>query len=294
MIDAVNNEEAKGRGVSPAIAIFAYGRRGYAQAAENLALTLCEHSPNVPVHLWAGEGLRVDHALFTKVHQLDSAWYAQGPGTLKVSVYEILPKGEWLVMDADSLVIADITTHLDALSKHDFAIEVKGKGGEHDTIEYTPWATNATIKRVCELKSDATYYGVQSSWMWIRKPSKKAGQIFKIASQIVYQHSDLKEPWGNDIPDELRLASALSCLNIDLPDHRMSFYGQGHEYKGLHDVAKHLPIVCLYGDLRQHRLIKLTWFESYDRYVRGLYRKHGIQMWYNLHSVMQDKYVNRK
>ena len=42
MIDQLNNEEATGRGKAPAIAIFAYGRRGYAQAAENLALTLRE------------------------------------------------------------------------------------------------------------------------------------------------------------------------------------------------------------------------------------------------------------
>jgi hypothetical protein len=86
MIDQVNNEEATGRGKAPAIAIFAYGRRGYAQAAENLALTLREHSPNVPVHLWAGEGLRVDHALFTKVHKLDASWYAEGPGTCRRAI----------------------------------------------------------------------------------------------------------------------------------------------------------------------------------------------------------------
>ena len=294
MSKEVNNEEATGRAHGPAIAIFAFGRRGYAQAAQNLALTLREHSPSIPVHLWAADGLSVDHALFTKVHHLEAKHYIQGPGTLKCNIYSILPKGNWLVMDADSLVIADLTPFIDKLNEYDFMLEVKGRGGENDSIEYTPWATQATIKRVCELPDDAVYYGVQSSWVWMKKPSKKVAAIYKIAQSVQYVPKDLKEPWGNDIPDELRIASALTILKEDLPSFTMSFYGNSHEYKGLTEVAKHLPIICLYGDLRQHRLIKTSWFDAYDRYVRNLYKKAGRNMLYNLHNVMQDKYVNRK
>lgn len=294
MTKGANTEEAKAGGTAPGIAIFIYGRRGYAAAAEHLALTLRKHSPHVPIHIWAGAGMSFDRSLFHHVHELAPKWYVNGPGTLKVSIYDILPEGDWLYLDADTLCIADIGPFIERLKAHPFALEVLGKGSEGDAIPYTPWATQATIKRVNKLKDGATYYGVQSSWMWIRKPSKEAAAIFKAAKAAHYTREDLKEPWGQDIPDELRFATALTVTGIEPYTERVLFYGQGKEYKGLAEVSKVFPLVCLYGDNRQHRLIRSTWFDAYDRYLRNCYAQASRTMFYSLHRVMDDKYINHK
>src|SRR5690606_15909006 len=97
-------EEAKGRGTeAAAIAIFVVGKKEYAYAAQHLALSLKEHSPSIPVHLWAADGLPVDASYYAKVHHLDPVWYIDGPGVLKVHIHDILPPGDWLYLDADML-----------------------------------------------------------------------------------------------------------------------------------------------------------------------------------------------
>lgn len=288
----INTKEAKGGGTTPAIAIFAFGNKAYGYFAQHLALSLRVNSPSVRVHLWAADGMNIDHSLFTAVHRLDPKWYADGPGRLKLNIHDILPKGDWLYLDADTINVSDIAPHIELLKAHDFAIEVKGKGGEADDIPYTPWATQATIKRVNDLPDNATYFGVQSSWMWIRKGSKLCTSIFGMAKGCTYQFTDLKEKWGKSIPDELCIATALTALDITPHSAELSFYGNGREFKGLRDMAQKHPLVCLYGDNRQHRLVRSTWMGMYDRYVRNLYQKESRSMGMDIYRAMQYKYVN--
>lgn len=237
--------------------------------------------------------MRVDYDMFDHVHHLAPDWYADGPGTLKVNIYDILPDGDWLYLDADTLCIADIGPALERLKAHDFAMDVRGKGPEGSDLVYSPWATQETIKRVANLPDDATYYGVQSSWMWIRKFSYSAAKVFEVAKALDFRPEDLKEPWGQDIPDELRFAAALSVTGVEPYSEALSFYGSDRTMKGLFEVCKVHPLLCLYGDNRQHRLIRAAWFDEYDRYLRKAYMHSGRPMMYSLHQIMQNKYVNK-
>lgn len=293
MIAEPHNAEAKAGGSAPGVAILVHGHQDYGAAAEHLAVTLGHHSPNVPIHLWAASGMRVDHSLFTEVHELPGAWFAQGPGSCKTLLYDLLPEGDWLYMDADTLCIADITPALERLKSHDFAMEVLGKGKEGESITYMPWATPQTIKEVCDIMDGATYFGVQSSWIWIRKPSERAAAIYTAAKGMKFEAKHLKEKWGQDIPDELRMCAALTKLGIEPHSERLSFYGDGKEYKGLSEVAQNRPLVCLYGDRRKHRLIRTSWFDAYDRYLRNIYKMKGRAMYASLHRIMDNKYINR-
>ncbi len=276
--------------MAPAIAVFCYGKRGYYMAAMNLALTVRENSPGVQVVLFAGDPSQVDHTLFAAVHHLDARHYTNGPGTLKASIYDLLPEGEWLVMDADMLVIKDLSPYIAELRRHDFAMEYMGKGTTDADLKYSPWATTATMRRVAGLPDSAIFHGVQSSWMWIRKPSQVAADIFTKAKGYRYTFMDLKEQWGHDIPDELRFATAIADLKVDLPDIKLSFYGGRTSY-GFSGIQE--PVLCLYGDGRRHRLVTPSWLATYDKYLRDLYRRIGRVYAYSLHRVMQDKYVNR-
>lgn len=287
----VNTKEAKGGGTTPAIAIFAFGDRAYAYFAQHLALSLRTNSPGIPVHLWVADGLPVDASLFAEVHILDPKRYADGPGSLKLNVHDILPKGDWLYLDADTLNVSDLVPHIERLKAHDFAIEIKGKGGENDAIPYTPWATQATIKRVNGLKDGATYFGVQSSWIWIRKGSDQCKSIFGMAKGCTYKFDDLKEKWGKSIPDELCFATALTALDITPHSEELSFYGNGREFKGIHDMALKYPLACLYGDVRKHRLVKSTWLDAYDRMTRNMYAKSGRTIGMDIHRAMRHKYI---
>ena len=286
-------KKAKAGGKAPGIAVFIHGRRGYAAAAEHLALTLQKYDTETPLHLWAAEGMEFDPSLFTKVHTLPAKAYAQGPGTMKLNVHGLLPKGDWLYLDADTLVASDPRPYIERLKPHDFAIHLQGIGGEHDAIPYTPWATQATIKEVVGAKAGATYFGAQSSYMWIRKGADLPKRIFEEALSLPFEQKHLKERWGNDIPDELRISAALTSLGITPHTEHLMFYGSGHTYNGLTQVAAAFPFLCLYGDNRQHRLVRPTWMKDYDRYLQNVYKSAGRTYAYKLDLVMRDKYVNR-
>ncbi len=288
-----NNTEANAGGTAPGIAIFIFGRKEYAYAAQHLALTLSQYSPSIPVHLWAAEGMPVDPSYYTEVHTLKPIWYADGPGTLKLHVHEILPVGDWLYLDADTLCIADLSPHIEELKAHDFALDVRGVGKEGDPIAYTPWATNATVKMVADLPEDASYFGVQTSWMWIRKGSPMPMKVFGYAQKMGFDTSDLKEQWGGSIPDELCISAALSKLNhtpFSLP---LSFYGTRGVYSTFNEVKARHPLACLYGDTRKHRLVASSWLDQYDRTLRSLYQRTGKRMGMDIHSIMRNKHVTR-
>ncbi len=293
MNGSANNDEAKAGGTSPGIAIFIFGRKEYAYAAQHLALTLKEYSPNVPVHLWAGDGMPVDRSFYDEVHYLDPMWYEHGPGRLKLNAHDILPDGDWLYLDADTLCLSDIGPALDKLKAHDFALDVRGVGKEGDPIAYTPWATNATVRHVAELPEDASYFGVQTSWMWIRKGSKLCDRVFTAALSMGFDTEDLKEQWGGSIPDELCISAALSKINFTPFSLPISFYGTRGAYKTFNEVKANHPLACLYGDTRKHRLVASSWLDQYDRTIRALYQLRGKRMGMDIHSIMRNKHVTR-
>jgi hypothetical protein len=272
------------------IVTLCYGKRGYYAAAEHLAITLSEHSPGVPLTVYAERPELLDATLFHQVVQLDGSWLAGGPGSAKVRWYDMLPEGSWLVMDVDSLVHRDVRPFLDQLMAHDFAMEVLGRGAHDKELGYFPWATVATINERMGLPDGTVHYAVQSSWMWVRKPSPLAAEVFARAQAATYGQADLKERWGNDIPDELRFSSALAVMQPALPDIKMSFYGNGTGTKGLSSVPE--PILCLYGDDHRRRLVRPGWMAAYDRYLRQLYMKRRRTLYYPVQRVMRDKYVN--
>lgn len=290
-------DEAKGRGDSaPAIAIFVFGRREYAYAAQHLALTLKEHSPEIPVHIWADEDLPVHPSYYTEVHRLDPIWYQDGPGALKLHIHDILPAGDWLYLDADMLCLSDIGPAIESLKAHDFALDVRGSGGENDSIPYTPWATNETVRRVAKLPADAVYYGVQTSWMWIRKGAPAPMLVFGAARDLhdKFKPSDLKEQWGGSIPDELCISAALSKTGIEPHSAPITFYGTHGAYGNKFNEAKrNHPLACLYGDTRMHRLVATRWIDQYDRYVRAMYQRKGRLIGMDIHRIMKNKHVTK-
>lgn len=293
MNGSAHNDEAKAGGTSPGIAIFIFGRKEYAYAAQHLALTLKEYSPNVPVHLWAGDGMPVDRSFYDEVHYLDPMWYEHGPGRLKLNAHDILPDGDWLYLDADTLCLSDIGPALDKMKAHDFALDVRGVGKEGDPIAYTPWATNATVRHVAELPEDASYFGVQTSWIWIRKGSKLCDRVFTAALSMGFDTEDLKEQWGGSIPDELCISAALSKINFTPFSLPISFYGTRGAYKTFNEVKANHPLACLYGDTRKHRLVASSWLDQYDRTIRALYQLRGKRMGMDIHSIMRNKHVTR-
>lgn len=293
LVNQAHTEDAKAGGTAPGIAIFVFGRKEYLYAAQHLALSLREHSPTVPVHLWAAEGMNVDASYYTEVHTLDAKWYANGPGSLKLNVHDILPEGRWMYVDADMLCVSDIAPALERLKAYDFALDVRGKGKFGADIQYTPWAMQETVKRVAELGDDATYYGVQTSWVWINKGSKLCADIYATAKALRFTPDDLKEPWGGSIPDELCISAALSKLGIDPHSEDLSFYGTRGAYPSLSAMRQRHAFACLYGDTRRHRLVASSWLDQYDRFVRSMYARNGGLMGMDIHSIMRNKHVTR-
>ena len=291
MLSEQTNKVIDAGGNAPGIVTFCFGKRGYYQAAEFLAITLNEHSPGVSLTVYAERPDMLDHSLFTHVHQLQPEWKEGGPGSMKVRVYDILPDGEWLYMDVDSLINRDITPFIADLQRHDFLLEVMARGTDDKSLGYFPWATTTTINGRNDLPDTTVHYAIQSSWMWIRKPSDLAAKVFGHAQSCEYAVTDLKERWGNDIPDELRFSTALAILQPELPQVKLSFYGGSNSSKGMSSVTE--PILCLYGDDHKRRLVRPSWLAAYDRYLRTIYTRRRRPMVMSIQRVMRDKYVNQ-
>lgn len=288
---ATKSEAAKAEGNPARVAVFVFGHRAYAVAAEHLAISIAEHSPEVEVHVWAAEGMDLRSELFAAIHQLPDDAFAQGPGTMKTRIHDVLPEGDWLVMDADMLCLSDLTPWIERLKAHDFGMQVLGMGGESDSIAYMPWVSPATIREATKAPDDAVYYGVQSSWIWVRKGSGSAKRVFDAAKSISFTREQLKEPWGQDTPDEARFSAALTKTGIEPHSEPMAFYGNDNTYRGLAEASRHHALACLYGDMRQHRLVKSGWIAAYDRYVRKLCADRGILMRMSVQQIMDNKYV---
>ena len=237
----------------------------------------------------------VDKSFYTEVHtlELEPIWFLEGPGKMKLNVHEMLPIGDWLYLDADMLCISDIRPAIEALKAHDFALDVRGKGGENDRITYTPWATQSTVKEVAGLPDDAVYYGVQTSWMWIRKGASACERIFETACSMAFKPEHLKEQWGGSIPDELCISAALSKLGIEPHSAPLSFYGTLGAYRTFGEAKAKHQLACLYGDTRKHRLVSSSWLDQYDRTIRAMYQRRGKRMGMDIFSIMKNKHVTR-
>ena len=290
----------------PDVHIFAFGRKGYAFAAANLAASIKRWSPSVRVILHA-ETIHLDHwrehhrTYFDAIEELEPRFYTNigrlDPGRLKSRLYDILPEGEHLYLDADCMAVKDLRPLLSKLSTdpRPYIAEVVARGTAKDAIEYCPWASPA--KQAAKLPEGATIYGLQTSWAFIRKTVEGAERPFfdkvKTNHDRAFLPSELDNRWGDCIPDELSYGFTCSEMGIDPGgDRSVMFYGNKLTLDTLDAIRSDYFLMTQYGRIGKGGSVRPQYLDMYDKEMTRVFEHFGERHIFKLDMIAVDKWVD--
>lgn len=289
----------------PDVRIFAFGRRGYAFAAANLAASIKRWNPKVKIILhsekkwlehWHAHHFThfdgfidlPDHA-YTTFGRLD-------PGRLKSRLWDHLPIGEHLYLDADCMAVKDIAPLLKALQgdPRNYIAEVVSRGTVRDEkLEYCPWASPK--KQGTKLPEGSTVYGLQTSWAFIRKTSEHDAFFdrVKFNHDRTWRKEDLDNKWGDSMPDELIYGFTCSELGHDPAWNRdVMFYGNKITHDTLDGIRSNYYLMTQYGRIGKGGSVRPHYLEMYDKEMVRVFNHFGQKHIFKLDFIAPDKYVD--
>lgn len=281
--------------------MLAFGRTAYYQAACNLAASLRAVSPDVhlTVHVESTAHLPPTHShLFTKVKvipaEIIGGGVMYGAGYVKARIYDLLPKGAHLVIDADSLVLKDITPLLEeiAASPKYFMCECFGSTTTGDGLPYFPWATPDQVRDKVGGEHDHPIHDVQTSWMFLRKPEAAAFADAVFAAFGLWDREETIGKWGHGIPDELAYTTAIAATGIDPTGPKGAMFFGSVYYDSTAKLKADYYTLTLYGQGAGKTHTKRQYFEWYDRLLYGIYTAMGMGHLFKAAGIMASKYVN--
>lgn len=290
----------------PEVRVFAFGRKGYAFAAANLAASIKRWAPNVKVILHAEKRwlahyrehhfdyfdgiIELDHKDYTSIGRLD-------PGRLKSRLYDHLPIGEFLYLDADCLCLKNIEPFLRALQKDPrcYIAEVVSKGTAEAKLEYCPWASPAKQAAKSGIGCDATFYGIQTSWAFIRKvPNDGAffGRV-KFNHDKTWRKDELDNRWGDSMPDELVYGFTCTELGHDPSWPReVMFYGNKLTVTTIDEIREGHYFMTQYGRIGKGGSVRPHYLDMYDKELVRIFNFFGQKHIFKLDMIGVDKYVD--
>lgn len=299
--------KAKGAGDGPALTlpdvhVFAFGNRSYGFAAANLAASIRHHqTKDIRIVLHADEyatnQLRGEHrALFDEITGIPDDLFITNeildPGKLKANIYGLLPAGDHLYLDADTMCIKDIVPLLEKLQADGryYITEVVGKGtGE---VEYTAWAS-ATKQRQRLREENAVVYGIQTSWAFVRKV-KEAEKFF---SRVKHHHKhtwkmyDLDKQWGYSMPDELIYGYTCAEQDYDPSWSRdVMFFGSKLGPMNIGEIRDQYYFMSQYGGAGNHRVVRPHYLEMYDKEMIRVFRQRSMRHYFKQSLIEEGKY----
>lgn len=271
---------------SHSITLLAFGRRGYGLAAHNAIASLRHHGYNGPIDLFITDELRKNIGCIENVtvHHIDNA----DPGYLKLELPDLI-KRPTLYLDVDSIAFEDITPLLEALAAdgREFITSVQGTGtGKSVAIGYFGWAKPAKVASKEGFPDDATLYGIQSSWMWMR-PGAKLSAIGDRAKQsyLLWERGEFAR-WGGSKPDELFWSIACTALGHNPAWHtEPMWYANG--------TASHAAVKAKYQLMTipgQKQTSMLRAFKIYDVEVRKFSGHKSDYIFHDKHTNFKSQH----
>jgi hypothetical protein len=267
------------------VTLLAFGRRGYGLAASNLVRSLRHHGFGGRINALVTEQLSPHLSVFDDV-TITTINGDTSPGLCKLMLPDMIT-GPTLYIDVDSIAIGDITPLVEALAAdgRDFITSVQGKGPANgERIRYYNWAEPSTTVAIEGFADDATLYGIQSSWMFMR-PGPTLWSIAE-AARASYQRwsvRDLKHLWGGGKPDELFWGNACTRVGHDPSWHsEPMWHGSGLVSHG--EIKDKYVLMSIPG---QTQTMSQRALRIYDAEVRHFY---GHKAAY----IFSDKSVNFK
>lgn len=285
------------------IIILALKKPAYYHAAANLAMSIKHYDSSLNITLVSDGGhvneYRAEHySFFDWIKEIDFNYYNDengfSPALAKINIYKYSTYDNTLYIDADTLVLKDLKPLLNKLERLTglFYSNVLGSGKYEDDIMYQAWATNEKLWDYFNLKKEQTVYTFNSSWFFFRKESKSIFEKVLFNYRNGFVKEDLKNKWGNSLPDELFFYGTLAQLEMNPSvDFDVCFFGENVDERSLDDLQNQYYMFTLYGGKSTVRLIYIEW---YDRIVNMMCRKNKMENYFKSHFILQGKHVMNK
>jgi hypothetical protein len=292
------------------ILLLAFGAKGYAELAANLAYSLKRHS-NVHITLAVQPDLMdyifaEDYQYFDNIIDLKEDDYMKDgkvdPARAKVRIYDIGSKlyKEFIYLDVDALCWHDIEGLFTQCSESEkyYITDVKGVGSQDEVVNYSIWAKNEDITEFFGLKKKDKIVAIQSSWCYFKTcpDTKKFATEVKKYYNKGFDLLKLQEKWGGTLPDELIFSGVLSKMGLDAshefypaPIH----FGNHHPKKGMTELAEDSYLLSVYGNGNGQTLTKVAYLEYYDRVLIQWKKEHGQNHKYKIGQANKDKHANK-
>lgn len=291
------------------ILLCAFGKKGYAEMAYNLAYSIKKHS-DIEITLAIDDCINYlwpeDRKIFDNVHKLTSEDYTTNgridPAKLKINLFKIGAEyaKDFLYLDVDALCLQDIRPFFEALKKdgRSYITEVIDKGGKDDEIEYMYWMTNKDAWDVFKLKEDSIFQAIQTSWAFFKNDAKGKSLHKEVVKLFDTTPIDrLKNKWGGTMPDELIYGAALAKKGLD-PSFESTpkpiYFGSKLLIDSQQELIDNYILLSVYGNGEGVTLTRPTYLEWYDQLLRRWMKQEGKQHKYKIHSAMRDKHANAK
>jgi hypothetical protein len=211
------------------VIIVALGHDNYRRMALNLAMSIRVSNPDTQIALVCNEGVESKFNYFEKQYfshfiEINPKEYTiNGKIEIplaKTMIYELSPFDETVYIDSDSIWIKN--KKVDNLFNNYKGVNF-GFTLYHPNAHYPVDSDNSNfwfkegetvrdLRKYFELKKDAYYYHLQSSFLYFKK-SKQAEAIFNKAKDLFIKRDFEFRDWADSMPDEL--AFSLSLLNLD-------------------------------------------------------------------------------
>lgn len=291
------------------IVLFAFGRRGYAYMAYNLAMSIKYYNKEIPITLYIDKEIlnyiTYDLEFFDQVYTLPShVIYRENvgidPASVKINVCNYLPYDETLYLDVDGIAVRDLKPLIDSLSKEKgyYLTQVIDSGdfNKYDNTKYAIWARKEKVWDHFELNDTSVYHAIQTSFAYF----KKGPELENFYNKLKYfydkgfSRSDIIQRWGGTLPDELFYSGVCANLNYNpYVNQDPIFFGNvGNQNTTHKEIKDNYYISAIYGNGRGKTLTRSTFFDFYDNELREIYKHFGRDFLFTSKAVMKDKHAN--
>lgn len=276
------------------ILLIAFGKRGYAYSAYNLAFSIKHFSPNIPITIFHDgilDTLPEEKKIhFDKIEKLQKA----DPAKIKSQIYDLSPFEETLYLDVDGIALKDINPLIAELQKYNYYTHLAGEHRLSDGNKMSSmlWAYSDSIISHFGLSKDTVLPATNSSIVWF----KKCDEVKKLYDQLKANLAnpiplkDLRYQWGGTQPDELYLNIALAQTGIQLPKEKHMFFGPQLINKTFEQITEENYFLSTFGG---RNFTKQRYTDWYDRLLDIMHKKHGLLHSYRHNRIVSDKHANK-
>lgn len=279
--------------------MLAHGKRGYAFAAINMALSIKHHSHEIPITLFHDKNALAqipdNYLTFIDTYvEFDEEFYETGrvePGRAKLLAVDKSPYDRTLYLDVDGVCVKDIEPIFERLKGTPITCQQMGEGGFGEEIKYDGWSNHEYTFEFFDLSFHSRWKTTQTSWFYVEKGTPLLLELFRYYDKR-YPLDKLKYQWAGFIPDEIIWSGVMSKHRVQLYEAEDIIYF-GTDFINHTEIVEKYFFLSLYGNGKGVTLVRPMYFELYDRIMFQMYGDMGLDHQFKCQFIMNDKILTR-